>query len=244
MYDIDPEAPRREIRPPVVTGKLIMGLVAILLGVLFTLSNFGVIRLRFRDVFDFWPLIFLVIGVPRLWSGSPSQRSSGLVFVIIGGVFMLRNFGPLDFSIRQIIPLILILIGVRAVMGALGHRKTHTPESVSLSYVNDWVAFGGLDRVVTSDDFRGGDVSAFCGGFKLNLRKAQMQQPIANIDVFAWWGGGELLVPREWNVVVKTLPIMGGVDDKTEHPVSVDGAPVPQLVISGTLVMGGLEIKN
>jgi len=37
----------------------------------------------------------------------------------------------------------------------------------------------------------------------------------AVLDVFAFWGGVEVRVPRDWTVVMKGTPILGGFTDKT-----------------------------
>jgi hypothetical protein len=44
-----------------------------------------------------------------------------------------------------------------------------------------------------------------------------------------------------WSISINAVPIMGGVDDKT-YP-SKEGVS-KRLVITGNIVMGGVEIKN
>jgi hypothetical protein len=52
------------------------------------------------------------------------------------------------------------------------------------------------------------------GGSKLDLRQAKIAPGTeAVVDVFTVMGGVELLVPRDWNVDVQLVPIMGGVND-------------------------------
>jgi len=61
------------------------------------------------------------------------------------------------------------------------------------------------------------------------------------LDVFAMWGGIEILVPADWGVVVQGTPIMGAFEDKTSPPRDGSGA---KLIIKGVVIMGGVEIKN
>ena len=59
-------------------------------------------------------------------------------------------------------------------------------------------------------------------------------------------GGHVIRVPPEWDIVLNVSPIFGGVDDKRVAPVApppLEGAP-PRLTVQGTVVMGGLELKN
>ena len=110
-------------------------------------------------------------------------------------------------------------------------------------WVRGFVAFGGFERRIASPQFQGGDIGAFCGGWELDLSKAKLGPGReARIDVFAWWGGGEIRIPEEWNVVVQVVPVLAGTSDKTRHP--VPGTETGTLVVTGTVVMGGVEIKN
>jgi hypothetical protein len=62
--------------------------------------------------------------------------------------------------------------------------------------------------------------------------------------VFALWGGIEITVPPEWTVDVKGLPLLGGFDNKARSSVREAGGPGQVLVVRGTALMGGVEIKN
>ena len=67
--------------------------------------------------------------------------------------------------------------------------------------------------------FAGGDVTAFMGGGKLDLREATMAPGTeATVDVMAIMGGFEIKVPESWNVIVDVVPFMGGYEEKTRHP--------------------------
>jgi hypothetical protein len=51
----------------------------------------------------------------------------------------------------------------------------------------------------------------------------------------------ELQVPENWSVDLRITPLLGGVEDKT-RPVTDPAAP--RLVLRGTVMMGGVEVKN
>jgi predicted membrane protein len=218
--------------------------VLALLGVLYTLDNFGLVEIQ--HVERLWPVILIAIGGSHLAQSWKTRPFGGLVLVALGVFFLLRNFRIIHFPLGRLVPLVLVVIGLRMAFGALGGRagqwdRARGAESPDV-WLRGFVAFGGLERHVTSQEFRGGDLGAFCGGWEVDLTKAAMADREATIDVFAWWGGGEIRVPDGWNVVVRTLPILGGVGDKTRHP--VPGTETGILVLTGTLVMGGVEVKN
>jgi len=231
-------------RTPISIGKLVFGIIVAILGVLFTLENFGLAEVR--HVEKLWPLILVAVGVSHLAQNWRTRPFGGALLVVLGVVFLLRNYGLIHISLRKLLPLLLVVLGIRLVFGALGGRadrweKAHGAPADD-SWIRGFVAFGGLERRIVSPGFRGGDLGAFCGGWELDLSKAGLSGGPATIDVFAWWGGGEIRVPENWNVVVKVLPILGGVGDETRHP--APGTEAGTLVVTGTVVMGGVEIKN
>lgn len=248
MDDIRPDAPPPSPTSPAPpraerahTGRLIAGLAILFAGVVFTLGNFGV---RVPD--EIWQLVPAVVFAALATSRLLRLGVFDPLVLIFGGLaayFTLRAF-DLDyyFPIRKLWPLILVVIGIRMVTAR--SRARRALRAGSSQDLDEFVAFGGIKRVVTRSDFTGGALSAFCGGFEVDLRRAQMAGNEATIDVFVMWGGGEIFVPQDWQVVVRALPLFGGSDDKTAHASGEAGSPAKTLVITGTILMGGIEIKN
>ena len=58
--------------------------------------------------------------------------------------------------------------------------------------------------------------------------------------MLAFWGGIGVTVPRQWSVVNRVTPILGGYEDRTSS--APDGAP--RLIIRGSAIMGGIEVRN
>jgi predicted membrane protein len=230
---------------PRFTGKLVLGFVLVILGTVFTLDNLGLVRSN--DILRFWPFAFIAIGISQLAQDRWRLRQPGpIVLLVIGTAFALKNFTTLRLRARDVIPVFLVLIGLWIILQQFRRRFRAAPGAggVNEETLNNFVLFGGFDRRVTSTQFKGGDLGAFCGGWEVDLSKAEMAGSEATIDIFAWWGGGEIRVPEEWNVVVKVLPILGGAGDKTHHPTQAGGAAAKTLYVTGVVVMGGVEIKN
>ncbi len=102
---------------------------------------------------------------------------------------------------------------------------------------------GGGERVVRSQDFSGGEVTAIMGGFEIDLRAAGMKGDTATVEVFTVFGGVEFKVPPDWNVVANGTPILGMFTDSTRR--MADGVkPSKTLILRGTAIMGGVEVKN
>jgi predicted membrane protein len=104
------------------------------------------------------------------------------------------------------------------------------------------VAFGGVNRNVISKSFKGGEMTAFMGGAEFNFGKADIERR-AELDVTVIMGGVKLIVPQNWDVELNTTNILGEVDDKRRG----NGATIEntkKLVLTGTVTMGGVEIKS
>jgi hypothetical protein len=97
-------------------------------------------------------------------------------------------------------------------------------------------AGGGPQR-----DFKGGRAMAVMGGCEIDLRRASMPEgQEVMVDVFVMWGGIEIKVPEDWVVVNHGTAILGGFENKTRP---LPGA-AKRLVVTGTAIMGGVEVKN
>ncbi len=121
-------------------------------------------------------------------------------------------------------------------------------------HLNDVNVFWGTRRRIISKNFVGGEVVAIFGGFEIDLTQADIMGYEAKLDIVALFGGGEVRVPPNWNVILKTIGIFGGASDRTLHPAQTNaaafasgaqsGPPVKTLIIDGVSLFGGVTIKN
>ena len=108
------------------------------------------------------------------------------------------------------------------------------------SMIDVSTTFSGANRVVTSQAFRGGAVSATFGGAEIDLRQAQLHENGADMNVSATFGGVTLHVPRTWVIHQNGSAIMSGVEDvRSNHPTE---GPVLRLRTSTTL--GSVTIED
>jgi hypothetical protein len=220
-----------------LTSQLFAGLLLAGLGVLFTLDNLHIVHAR--DVFRYWPVILLLIGVAQLVQArSIGSMIGGSIWVVVGSLLLAERLRLISSVIRYW-PLLLVAIGLWVVLRSFSAaRPAGGDASARLSAL---AMLGGVDRRVISPAFQGADITAFMGGGKLDLREATMAGGEAVLDILAVMGGFEILTPDTWNVTVDLVPIMGGYEDKTRHPADPSA---PRLRIRGFLLMGGLEVRN
>lgn len=102
--------------------------------------------------------------------------------------------------------------------------------------------FSGVNKRVLSKNFQGGKLTAAFGGIDLDLSQADFSGLVVmQVDVI--FGGMKLIVPPHWDVRTEVSNIAAGVEDKRIYRESeVDADKV--LVIKGTILFGGLEIKS
>jgi predicted membrane protein len=224
--------------------RVVFGVLIILVGALALLDNLHVFDAR--QVIHFWPMVFVVFGVLKV---SQSRDVAGCVvggaLIAAGTAMTLQNMGIIAFRWRDWWPLLLITGGVLIILtGLFGRQAAKSVGTIEMRSTNDsivdvGVLMSGINMSNATQDFRGGKVSAVVGGVEIDLRNASMQES-ATLSIFAMMGGIVIKVPADWSVVSNCVPIMGGVDDKSVPP----ARPVKRLVITGYVIMGGVEVKN
>jgi hypothetical protein len=236
-------SPAVRSRRPRITSQVLLGLMAIAVGVIFTLDNLELIDAR--DYLQYWPVAFVGVGLLKLWHATRDGHGwfGGLFFLGLGSWMLLERIIYFQISGREIFPLFLVFLGGYMVWrGFGGHRRGRGVDGHNR--FSGLAIMGGVARRSNSQAFEGADLTAIMGGCEIDLRQASIAPGTdAVIDVFAFWGGIDIKVPEDWTVVTRAMPLMGGVEDKTRTP----QPPPPvekRLVISGIVVMGGVVVKN
>jgi len=100
--------------------------------------------------------------------------------------------------------------------------------------------FSHIQRRVTDQNLEKMKVVAVFGGFQLDLRPAAMKGDEAVIQAEAIFGGIEIVVPEDWEVVPQGAGVFGGFADQTRPP----DAPTKRLIVSGAGIFGGVVVTN
>ncbi len=252
-----------------ITPQLIVGLLIIFVGVVFTLDELGIAPAI--SYLRFWPVALIAIGVLKMLQAKDAGGAfAGLLFAIVGVWLQAEELNIIHIRIWDIWPLALVAFGgylvwqglagrdapggrrpVRPFMSVTGARRraytrvangrTRRPHALTpTATLSAMAILGGVSRGNNSRAFRGADLLAIMGGLQIDLRQAAIHGE-AVIDVFVMWGGVEIRVPEDWTVSSRIVPLMAGVEDKTRPP---QGASTHHLVLRGFALMGGVEIKN
>ncbi len=235
-------------RGPVKQG-VVFALILIAVGLLLFLDNIGV--LQFREIWRFWPVALIALGVAKLFDcRGMGGRVWSAMWIFVGTAFLLDHLGLWHMSWNIIWPLGLIGFGLMMLVNALERHRVPegliarssagTPED---NILREWATFSGIKRRMETPNFQGGEMVAVFGGIDIDLRRAAIAQGVKEvvIDANATFGGIELRVPETWLVVTRGVGIFGGYEDKTDPPASPDA---PKVVIKGFAVFGGISVKN
>ena len=213
----------------------ITGIVVFAAGAGLLLNALNVISIN-NLVNDYWPLIIVLAGVLILINSWRSWPVAAFL-VALGGLYQLREAGIVDVQPWSLVwPLILIFVGVSIMFG-----RSYTGKRVSKADRDDVSAIlAGANVNNHSKAFKQSNATAIMGGARLDLREANFDKN-ALVDIFAFWGGVEIIVPE--NVVIRNQVsnIMAGTEDKT-HQNTTKNSPV--LTIAGTVIMAGVSIRN
>lgn len=228
--------------------KLLIGVLILIAGMALLLANLGIIDYEIKRYIFRWEAFLMGLGIIFLLSND--KKGPGIVLLVIGSAFYLKNTDiiPFQFNFWQIFwPAMLIFAGIMIIF----RRRIDPPhcEKKNLidegDYIDEIAVFGGSERVVLSQSFKGGKILAIFGGSTFNLSRAKLAPGKNYIDVMAVFGGMKLIVPDDWNIKIEVVSIFGAVTDSHRIRILEPGAKTEsELIIKGIVVFGGGEIKS
>ena len=228
-------------------------LAAILLiaagGILF-LETFDIVDINLKYYIFSWKT--LLIGIGLIVIVSSENRLPGMIMVGLGLLFWVPSIFQYNVGLSQVFwPIVLIGIGLIIISRRNKHEslmKGHHPNrgddgTYQSEYIDDVSIFGGGVKRFSSQNLKGGNITAVFGGSEIDLTSSQMSSTGTVIDTFTMFGGTKLIVPGHWQVKSEASALFGGFTDKRHiKPEQVVSDQI--LVIKGVVLFGGVEIKN
>jgi predicted membrane protein len=253
---LDPNAPRNiHFKEPrsARSGRMFAGVIILTIGTLFLLEKMGII---IPSWLISWPMLLIVSG---LYLGY-KHSFRGVLWVIVtllGAFFMFDRIMPdIDFG-EYIFPVILIAVGLVIMLRPRSRHMeplaswdspapgdtTATPPGEN-DVIDSVTIFGGVKKKIISKTFRGGELTTILGGTELDLTKADVNGRI-ELELTQILGGTKLVVPPHWRIHSDDLVcIFGGLDDKRVLTADVASDQSKVLVLRGTCILGGIDIKS
>ncbi len=235
-------------------GRFFFGVVVIAIGVLFLLDKTGIAELD--SLLEWWPSLIILYGAWRLIANRFRSLFWPILLIVIGAFLQLGQLG-FDISWDRYWPVALIAVGILILGGGLRrrsrrrHHSTTGPNSSTIidvdvsssSYTDDdtlHAVVGSQDRVI-SGDFQSGSINVVMGSGTLDMRDARIVDRPATLEVSVVIGEVKIRVPADWNVRIVSSIQVGEAEDIRARQNSDDN---PDLIVKGSLKMGGLQITD
>jgi len=247
-------------------GRIFAGLILVCVGAALLLRNSG-FPLPYW-LFS-WPVILILVG---LYTGIKHnfKNTSWIILMAIGGFFLVDQFIP-DIRLAPYFwPVAIIALGVlfilrpdRSKWRSLreDEKKNTFDSSIAGNNFKDTTAepssfttdtsdelrvssvFSGIERSVVSKNFQGGKISCVFGGADIDLTQADLQgKKLIKFEVV--FGGAKLIVPPHWTVYNEIEGVFHSVEDKRKFNAAAVINPDKILVLKGSVVFGGVEIRS
>jgi hypothetical protein len=211
-------------------SRLAWGVILVAAGSIFWLDHLD--RIDAREYLGWWPLALVVIGLAHL----PQRRWFAAAAWVGIGVLFLPQLGIAFDGVRTVIalwPLLIAIGGVSLIEQALRPRAPGVVFSAT-------AVMAGNTLLLGSQELSGADVIAVMGGCDIDLSGTPVPARDVTINVLAFWGGIDIRVPAGWKVIDQVNPILGGFEDSTVPP----HENAPRLIVRGSAIMGGVEVKT
>lgn len=233
-----------------LNGRVVIGIVLILLG--------GVIFLANLSLFDFgfdytWEMVIILIGglVLTKWR----ESIIGLALVGYGVISILLDIFEINWGefIANFWPIGLIIIGL-LILFKRNERSKSNQQKDSLvyrdkideredDYFDEFALFSSDKKIIKSLNFKGCSITNIFAASELDLIESSISNENAVIDILSIFGGIDIRIPEDWNINIEVSTLFGGFDDKRFIRSNAEDTK-GTLTIKGFVIFGGCDIKN
>ncbi len=230
-----------------IDKRITLGIILIMIGGLFLLNSLDIVDFRVSRIIFSGPFILFIIGI--LIMVNSGKRALGGILAGAGLLWLLpRIFPDIDFGPNLFVPVLLILLGVYMIIKHSQRRRENesfiSDEFLKKDFVDDVSVFGGGNKIIRSDNFKGGSITAIFGGSEIDLTGCKLAEGVSVLDVVAIFGGTTILVPQNWDVQLNVTPLFGGFSNKALKLPNVEIDKTRTLIIKGVAIFGGGEVKT
>ncbi len=243
-------------------SRIFGGLILIAAGAILLLRNTG---FNLPDWLFTWPVIVILAGIYTGFKHN-FQNNSWIIIIATGVFFLVSRFIPSLSDGPMFWPLVIIGLGVLFIVrpkrksrfypiqntianeaentsGAIVPYPATTIAADSSDYLDIHSVFSGVTRKLVSKSFMGGNIACVFGGAEADLTQADINGEVT-IKLELVFGGAKLLVPSHWSIQNKMEGIFHGIDDKRNMSVKMAAGPAKVLVLHGSAVFAGVEIRS
>ena len=221
--------------------RAILGLILVIIGFILVASNFNLFPFGWKPIVFSWQALLILIGLFFLLSRE--AKATGWILICIGGFFLIPRLWDVPWGWHELFwPA--LLLGLGGILIVRGMARRGDPIDDGPDYIDDVSIFGGGDRVLSTQNFKGGRVTAIFGGSKYNMTHAQLAKGRNEIDIFTVFGGCKFIIPPDWELRIEVSAIFGGFSDKRSLRKDMARDPSKELIIKGVAIFGGGDVVS
>lgn len=239
-YNRGPQIEKPKAEKPKFNGRAMGGLIIVIVGTFLLMHQLDVPLPHW--VFTPWTFLIMLglfIGVRHQFRGF-----GWMVPMIIGSVFITGEIIE-DYSFHRFFwPILVISVGVYMILKPKKKDRYWGEITSGEDFLDATAIFGGVKRNIITKTFKGGDITSVFGGSEINLSQADIEGK-AVLDVTTLFGGSKIIVPSNWQINSEDLTaIFGSLDDKRAIIANQTPDPNKVLVITGTVIFGGIDLRS
>jgi predicted membrane protein len=223
-------------------GRLIIGLVLLLVGLGLIANQLDLIPYNLHRIIFTWQSLLILIGI--IMVTGRENKFTGYILIGIGGFFLIPYFIDVPSDYRNLFwPIFLVILGLIIIFRTSLFTRGNIISGDD-NYINDVNVFGGHERKINSNEFKGGKITSTFGGGTYDLRTAKLANGVNILDLVNVFGGCKLIVPPDWEITVEVVAVFGGFSDKRYNLPTITEKSGKQLIIKGIAIFGGGELTS
>ena len=219
-------------------NRILWGLVFIVLGVIIALNVFNIID--FNIFFRGWWLVFIIVPCfIGLFDNTNESKVGNIVGLVIGVLLLLmcNNLIRFDIIIKLFIPAIFVIIGLYLILGSSINSKVKEKINSTNKDNLESIVATFAEKNEKPNKFNGAKVDAIFGSVYLDLSESSIKNESV-IVATGIFGSVNIKVPEDFQVIIKSTPIFGGVSNKSK------GKNEKKIIyIEAYAVFGSVDIK-
>jgi predicted membrane protein len=228
--------------------RAVLGSIFIIIGIVFLSENLGWFDNRISDIIISWPMLLVVLGFFSLLR--KRNNAGGWVMIAIGVYFILPKIIPMPYDHDRLFwPILLVMLGFFFIFKkkrhpSCNHFDCFSNEEYSADLIDEVNVFGGGEKKITTQTFKGGKITSIFGGSNYDMLDCELAEGKNVLDMVNIFGGSKLVVPNNWKIHVEVVSIFGGFADKRRNVNITPESSTKELIITGVAIFGGGEIKS
>ena len=226
--------------------KMFFGFLLLGIGLLLMMKKLGLFFITWHTL---WPFILIAIGL-GIGIKKNFRNNMWWILILIGVAHIIPEFEVMNgvWSSSLIWPFAFMLGGFMMILRSGKKNKPMDKFEVVTSnenLLNIDVTFGGRKEIVTSKDFKGGNITTTFGGAEVNMIQADSTTQPMVLNLKVSFGGVELIVPSHWELQNEIEPTFGSVEDhRSVRTPQSSGEEKKVLILKGNCSFGSIEIKS